>query len=69
MAKSNDRKSKVGQYGAARRNPCGHRLTDHGANAVPRVQFRKLLDDLIARRLLAGRSPRRTDHASLTCPP
>jgi hypothetical protein len=63
MTKSNDRKSKVGQYGGVRRNQCESGLPDHGAGAVPLVQFRKLLADLIARRLLAERSPRRTDHA------
>jgi len=64
MTKSNDRKSKVGQYGGVRRNQCGSGLPDHGADAVPLVQFRKLLADLIARSLLAGRSPRRTDRES-----
>jgi hypothetical protein len=63
MTKSNDRKSKVGQYGGVRRTQCESGLPDHGADAVPLVQFRKLLADLIARRLLAERSPRRTDHA------
>jgi hypothetical protein len=63
MTKSNDRKSKVGQYGGVCRNQCESGLPDHGADAVPLVQFRKLLADLIARRLLAERSPRRTDHA------
>jgi len=63
MTKSNDRKSKAGQYGGVHRNQRGTGLPDRGADAVPRVQFRKLLADLIARRLLSGRSPRRTDHA------
>jgi hypothetical protein len=63
MTKSNDRKSKVGQYGGVRRKQCESGLPDHGADAVPLVRFRKLLADLIARRLLAERSPRRTDHA------
>jgi hypothetical protein len=63
MTKSNARKSKVGQYGGAHRNQCGSGLPDHGADAVTRVQFRKLLADLIARRLVSERSPKRTDHA------
>jgi hypothetical protein len=64
MTKSNDRKSEAGQNGGASRNQCEGGLPDHGADAAPLVQFRKLLADLIARSLLAGRSPRRTDRAS-----
>lgn len=64
MTKSNDRKSKAGQDRGASRNQYGSGLPDHGANALPKEQFRKLLADLIARRLLSERSPRRTDRAS-----
>jgi hypothetical protein len=63
MTTSNDSKSKVGQCGGAQRNQCGSGRPDHGADPVPQVQFRKLLADLIARRLVSERSPRRTDHA------
>jgi hypothetical protein len=63
MTKSNDRKSKVGQCGGTHRNQCGSGRPDHGEDAVPRVHFRKLLADLIARRLVSERSPKRTDHA------
>jgi hypothetical protein len=63
MTKSNDRKSKAGQNRGAHRNQRGRGLPDHGADPVPQVQFRKLLADLIARHLLAERSPRRADHA------
>lgn len=61
MTKSNDSKSKPGHDGGASRNQCGSGLPDHGANAGPQEQFRKLLADLIAQRILAERLQRRAD--------